>query len=158
MEEIYIKISQNHDGHYTLNKLNIEPQTNTLKSLEETYLIEPDKPNTLWNVLYFLCKLPAPKLPPDIPKIPMPKQLLTGEPPNEKKEPELDQEPIIEEEKPIIPRKKPDLSGLSELEKELTQMKAKQIIDKVYTEKGIAMDIDLKSKKLIIKKALEYLS
>jgi hypothetical protein len=99
---------------------------------KHSIVVSGDKPNVLWDLLHDLVGLPYPKLQP------------------------LKIEPPILIKNPVSNSvSTDDLTEITSLEKELMSLSSKDIIEKVKSEKGIAITISLKSKKSIIKMALK---
>lgn len=104
----------------------------------QTILITGENPNLLWDLLHNLVGIPYPQLNP------------TKPPPAE----EILPAPLKEI---LIPVPTP-VRILSPLEETFNKMNAKEIVEKVEFEKGVAITNSLKSKKAIIKKALQLYS
>ena len=133
---IYLKVSKD-DNNITINKVHLD--ASTIK-LEQTYVIDPEKPEVLWNLLYLIAELPIPKIPLPVPQI--------------KEEPiPVSYENLQEEITPVSP----ETLRKEEIEQSLMPMKAKDIIDLVLKEKGIQITTDTKSKRSIIKQAINLL-
>ena len=95
---------------------------------DQTLVISGENPNLLWDLLHNLVGIPYPHLNPAAKK--QPKETL--------------------EEMPV--------KEMSPLEQEFNKMSAKEIVEKVAIEKGITLTFSLKSKRAIIRKALELYS
>jgi hypothetical protein len=92
----------------------------------QTLLISGKNPNLLWDLLHELVGIPYP--------------LLNSE---------------IKKPEESTPKKELPIKEISPLEQEFKKMSAKEIVKKVTAEKGVTLTCSLKSKKTIIKKALE---
>jgi hypothetical protein len=126
LADTYIKISID-NGQVTLNKVILELPS---VKLGQTYIIDTEKPEILWDLLYNLAGLPFPKITPL--KEPPPKEL-----PPEKPTPET-----LRKEK---------------IEQTLMAMSAKKIVEYVFKERGLKITTDIKSKNMIIRQALKSL-
>lgn len=126
MADTYIKISVD-NGQVTLNKVILDSPA---VKLGQTYIIDTEKPEILWDLLYNLAGLPLPKIAP-----------LKELPPKE------------------LPPEKPTAETLrkEKIEQTLMAMSAKKIVEYVFKERGFRITTSIKSKNMIIRQALKSL-
>lgn len=142
--EIYLRITESPTGfEIQPGKINLSENF----SGGQAYQVSNKDPNVLWDLLHSLIGIPHPVLhhvvKPEEQEIPI----------------EIKEEPKQEfkQEPKKLNSNALKIERLFEMEEDLKKLSAKQIVEKIQKEKGITINVSLKSKALIIKKALKIL-
>jgi len=139
--EIYLRISENPTG-FRIQTGKINSPENFLA--DQAILISGENPNLLWDILHTMMDIPYPILHPVVK-------------PEEEVEP-IEDSNIKTDPTDILEIINTQPKEKDQMEEELKKLSAKQIVEKVQREKNVSINISLKSKSAILKKALSILS